>query len=99
LKDVRDAWGDLERDGDIGDGCPFGEPERVAEEDLVGTDLDEERRQSPQISEDRADIGVRGVGPPYIVRNPSTELRASRASSTVMGVLRATDPADGLCVR
>ena len=30
LEDVRDAWGDIERDWDIGDGCPSGEPESVA---------------------------------------------------------------------
>jgi hypothetical protein len=40
LEDVRDAWGDIERDWDIGDGCPSGETESVAEEDLVGTNLD-----------------------------------------------------------
>ena len=41
LEHVRDTWGDFERDGDIADGCPCGEPERVAEEDLVGTNLDQ----------------------------------------------------------
>jgi hypothetical protein len=40
LEDVRDAWCDIEGDWDVGDGCPFGEPESVAEQDLVGTDLD-----------------------------------------------------------
>ena len=63
LEDVRDARGDIERDRDIGDGGPCGEPERVAQEDLVGTDLDEQRGQFPEIGEDRADLGVRGVGP------------------------------------
>jgi hypothetical protein len=35
LEDVRDAGGDIERDRDIGQGCPFGEPERVAQKDLM----------------------------------------------------------------
>jgi hypothetical protein len=48
---VRDAWGDFERDWDIGDGCPRGQPEGVAEQDLVGTSLDEKRGQSPEIAE------------------------------------------------
>jgi len=70
---VRYARRDIEHDRDVGDGCPPGEPESVAEEDLVGTNLDEERRQSPEIAEDRADVGVSGVGPSYVVRNPSLE--------------------------
>jgi hypothetical protein len=45
----------------------------IAEEDLVGTNLDEKRRQSRQIAEDRADVGVSGVGRSYVVRNPSLE--------------------------
>ncbi len=35
--------------------------------------LDEQRRQFPQIAEDRADIGVSGVGLSDVVRNPGTE--------------------------
>src|SRR3954465_9895129 len=69
----RDAGGDLEGDRDVGEGCPFCEPERVAQEDLVRSHLDEERRQSVEIAEDRADERIRGVRSAYVVRYANTE--------------------------
>jgi hypothetical protein len=73
LEHVRDAWCDVERDRNIGCGCPCGEPERVAEQDLVRPCLDQKGRQSAEIAEHRADQWVRGVGPSYILRSPDAK--------------------------
>jgi hypothetical protein len=52
---VWDLRGYLECDGDIIRGRSRGEPYRVVEQDLMGPGLDQERRKSAQIGEDRAD--------------------------------------------
>src|ERR1700722_17344690 len=44
LKHMRDAGGDLEGHLDVGERCACGKPESVAQEDLVRTHLNEQRR-------------------------------------------------------
>src|SRR5207253_4206579 len=44
LEHVWDAGSDLEGDRHVGGGCPCGERESVAEQDLVRTHLDQKRR-------------------------------------------------------
>src|SRR5450432_4493046 len=73
LEHMRDAGGDLEGDCDVRQACSCGKPERVAEEDLVRPHLDEQRRQSAEVAEDRADERVSGVGRAYIVGNARTK--------------------------
>ena len=63
LENVRDARCHLELDRHIGCRCPPGEPESVAQQYLVRTRLDQQRRQSAEIPEDRADIGSEASPP------------------------------------
>ena len=74
LEDVRDARGDLERDRDIGRWLPV-PASRTAS--LSRTSWEptwmSSGGKSAEIAEDRADIGVSGVGAPDVVGNPGTE--------------------------
>ena len=46
LEDVRDAGGDVEGDFDVGGGGLVGQADGVVEENLVGSGLDDQRRQA-----------------------------------------------------
>ena len=55
LEDVRHPGGDVEGDRDVGDSGLPGEADGVVEENLVGSGLDDQRRQAGQVGEDGAD--------------------------------------------
>ena len=50
-----------------------GEPNSVAQQDLVRTHLDQKRRQSAEVAEDRADQRVGGIRSGDVVRNPNAK--------------------------
>ena len=55
----------LQLDLDAGSPGAIGESHRVVEQDLVGADLDQRRRQAPEIGEHRRDARV---GAPQVAR-------------------------------
>ena len=73
LKDVRHARGDVEGDRDVGGGGLPREADRVVEEHLVRSGLDDQRRQAGQVGEDRADQAERGVLPRRVVGDTGPE--------------------------
>ena len=73
LEDVRHPGGDVEGDLDVGDSGLPGEADGVVEEDLVGSGLDDKRRQAGQVGEDRADEADAASCPP-LVGNPGLEV-------------------------
>jgi hypothetical protein len=61
LEDVRNPWGDIEGDRDVGGGSLPGEADGVVEEDLMSSGLDDQGWQAGQVGEYRADQGEGGV--------------------------------------
>src|SRR4029077_21097334 len=74
LEDVRYPGGDVEGDGDVGDGGLAGEADGVVEGGLVGSGLDDQGRQAGQVGEYRTDQGERGVVPGGVVGDPGLEV-------------------------
>ena len=74
LEDVRHPRSDVKRDVDIGNGSLSGEADGVIEENLVGSSLDDQRRQARQISKYRADEVKSGVSSRRIVADSGLEV-------------------------
>jgi len=62
--------GDVERDLDVGGGGPPCEADRVVEENLVTSGLDDQWRQAGQVGEYGADQPGSGVLSGRVVRDP-----------------------------
>ena len=65
LEDVRHPRGDVEGDLDVGGGGLSGEADRVVEQNLVGSGLDDQRRQAGQVGEDGLIRPRAGLVPTY----------------------------------
>src|SRR5450755_884769 len=73
LKDMWHSGDDVEADLDVSKGGAFGKTEGVAQQDLMGTRLDQERRQSGKIGEDRTDQRVCRICRTDVIRNAETQ--------------------------
>src|SRR3954447_2986103 len=73
LKHMRNAGGDLKRDRNVGVGSTSSKTDGVAQQDLVRTHLDKQRRQSSEITENGTDERVSGIRPRNVVRGTQPE--------------------------
>ena len=74
LENVWHAGGDVERDLDVGAGGPPREADRVIEENLVSSGLDDQGRQARQVGEHGADQPGSGVVSGRVVGDPGLQV-------------------------
>ena len=92
LEYVRDVWGDLEPDGDVGCGGAGGKSGGIVEEDFVRAGLDEERGQSGEVGEDRADeLCPRVAGGGVVGGSPAQTVGVSAGSTAALVLMLSPD--------
>jgi len=88
LEDVGHLRGDVEDDLDVGGGGLLREADGVGEENLVSSDLDDERRQAGQVGEHGADEVESGVLSRRIVGDSGLEVFSAEVRSSPRGLGR-----------
>lgn len=74
MPDMRHARPDFERDRAAGIAQPLGHPHRIVAQDLVAADMQQGRRQAPQIAVERRGVRVARIGAAEIARRQRPQI-------------------------